>query len=744
MPAAEILSPPDESSAAREPFVSVELPPSYGALREKLLGYLPSAEVERIDDAARFAAWSHQGQKRASGEPYVTHPIAVASLVADWKLDASAIAAALLHDVMEDAHIRKSELAHRFGPVTAELVDGLTKIERLESQSLEDNQAENFRKMLLAMARDLRVILIKLADRTHNMRTLGAVAPAKRRRIAQETLEIYAPIANRLGLNTLYRELQDLAFQHRHPWRYAVLAHSVEAALGTRDELLDKIRTLIERQLVVWGVDAQISSRRKHLYSIYQKMRSKHLRFEQILDLFGFRVVVPDEKSCYLAIGALHAAFKPVPGKFKDYLALPKPNGYQSLHTTVIGPQGIPVEIQVRTQTQHRLAEDGVAAHWIYKDAGERVDAFERQTHAWLQSLVQLQSNDPEARDFLESFKIDLYPDEVFVFSPRGEIFALPRGATPVDFAYAIHTDVGHRCIACRINGELMPLRTELANGDRVEIITSSYPSPNPAWLNYVRTAKARAEIRHFLRHQKNEQAVSLGERLLDQALRPRGLTLGQISVFAWDRLLRQHTGRNKKQLLEDIGLGHLNPAQIAEELTHAQDLESGRPGVLKPRASGPVLIRGDEGQAVVFGRCCHPLPGDPIVGLLSKGHGLEIHRHDCPRLRRQGGDRRWIDVDWDPNRPETTRFEVGLRVLARDAVGMLARITAAIAAEHGHILAVQMEAHQGLYLAISFTLQVADRIHLARIMRAIRRVPEVVRLQRGFDAQGSTPRAEP
>ena len=700
-------------------------------LKAKLQTYLKPEDVGRVEAAYHFSADAHAGQFRVSGEPYVSHPVAVCSLVADWNLDAQALIAALLHDVMEDTHITKAEIAERFGKVSAELVDGLSKLDKIEFRSHEEAQAENFRKMLLAMASDLRVILIKLADRLHNMRTLDHMRPAKRRRIANETLEIYAPIANRLGLNDLYRELQELSFRNKYPLRFEVLSKAIRSARGNRREVVGKILASIEERLPQWGIVAEVQGREKHLYGIYRKMVEKHLSFSQVLDIYGFRVIVKDVPSCYLVLGALHSMYKPVPGKFKDYLAIPKANGYQSLHTTLIGPFGMPVEVQIRTREMHHIAETGVASHWLYKEDERTLTELQQKTHSWLQSLLELQSTSGEATEFLEHVKIDLFPGEVYVFSPMGKIFSMPKGSTPVDFAYAVHTDVGNRCVACRINGDLMPLRSELRNGDQVEIITAAHANPNPAWLSYARTGKARSQIRHFLKNAQQDESVALGERLLNQALRPHGLTLGQISSFAWDRFLRDRGVRNKKDVFSDMGLGKRLPVIVARRLAEAQDLESGRPDVVKPKPAGAISIRGSEGVAVQLARCCHPIPGDPIIGTLRKGQGLEVHTHDCPNVVKLRGDRgRWVDVEWEHVVDERL-FDVGIRVLSRNSRGVLARVASAIAEEDCNIQSVSMESEQGDYTALSFTVQVHDRMHLARVMRAVRRVQEVVRIGR-------------
>jgi GTP diphosphokinase / guanosine-3',5'-bis(diphosphate) 3'-diphosphatase len=720
VPAPESFRPPPSSVLSLD----------FERLKAKLATYLKPEDVGRVEAAYHFSANAHEGQFRISGEPYVTHPVAVAAIVADWNLDSQALVAALLHDVMEDTHISKAEIAERFGKTAAELVDGLSKLDKIEFRSHEEAQAENFRKMLLAMASDLRVILIKLADRLHNMRTLDCVRPAKRRRIASETLEIYAPIANRLGLNNLYRELQELSFEHKFPLRFVVLARAIKAARGNRREVVGKVRAAIEERLPQWGISADVQGREKHLYSIYRKMVEKRLSFSQVLDIYGFRVIVRDVPGCYLTLGALHSMYKPVPGKFKDYIAIPKANGYQSLHTTLIGPFGTPVEVQIRTHEMHHIAETGVASHWLYKEDEKTLTELQQKTHSWLQSLLELQHTSGEATEFLEHVKIDLFPGEVYVFSPKGTIFSLAKGSTPVDFAYAVHTDIGNRCVACRINGDLMPLRTELRNGDKVEIITAAHASPNPAWLAYVRTGKARSQIRHFIKNAQQEESVTLGERLLNQALRPHGLTLGQLSSFAWDRFLRDRGVRSRKDIFADIGLGKRLPVIVARRLAQAQDQESGRPDVIKPKPAGAILIRGSEGIAVQLAKCCQPIPGDPIIGTIRKGQGLEVHLHDCPAVAKLRGDRgRWVDVEWEPG--DERLFEVTIRVLSKNTRGVLARVASAIAEEDCNIHNLNMDNEQGAYTALNFTLQVRDRMHLAQVMRAVRRVPDVVRIGR-------------
>jgi guanosine-3',5'-bis(diphosphate) 3'-pyrophosphohydrolase len=739
MPAA--LSSPDVSvmSPASDidepPIIPVDMHPPIDLAEDlehflaQLSGYLKPEDVAQVSAAYQFSANAHRGQFRSSGDPYISHPLAVAETLAHWRLDPQALCAALLHDVMEDTAITKAQIAHDFGKVTAELVDGVSKLDRIENQSFEEAQAENFRKMLLAMAQDVRVILIKLADRLHNMRTLDAVRPDKRRRVARETLEIYAPIANRLGLNTLYRELQELAFRNLHPLRYRVLAKAVRSARGNRREVVSKILAAIQQRLPEWRIEAEVMGREKHLYGVYRKMREKHLTFSQVLDIYGFRIVVADVPTCYLALGALHALFKPVPGKFKDYIAIPKANGYQSLHTTLIGPYGTPVELQIRTREMHHVADSGVASHWLYKDE-QTLTELQRTTHQWLQSLLELQTATVDSAEFLEHVKVDLFPGEVYVFTPAGKILSLRRGATAVDFAYAVHTDIGNRCIACRINHEHMPLRTELRNGDRVEIITAPNAAPNPNWLGFVKTGKARAQIRHFLKTKQNEESAALGEHLLAQALSNLGHRIEELGSAAWQRFLRTFSGKTQQEVLTDIGLGKRLPAIVARRLLDGRT--SGGPVAL---SAGAIRIKGSQGMAMQLARCCRPIPGDPIIGVIRSGQGLIVHTHDCPTLsnskagRGPGGNKEWVDVEWDAD--AAGPFEVLVKVVAQNTPGVLARLAASIAEHDTNITDVHMDADTGATTALYFTLQVTGRFHLARILRSLRRLPAVTRITR-------------
>jgi RelA/SpoT family (p)ppGpp synthetase len=699
-------------------------------LDESRFSYLKPADVARVAEAYRFSGAAHAGQTRQSGEPYISHPLAVAEILAGWHLDGQALVAAMLHDVMEDTSVTKAEITDTFGKPVADLVDGVSKLDKIEFQSAEDAQAENFRKMLLAMARDVRVILIKLADRLHNMRTLAAVAPAKRRRVARETMEIYAPIANRLGLNELFHELQELAFSHIHPMRYRVLAKATRAARGNRREVVGKIEAAIKARLAEAGIGATISGREKHIYSIYRKMIEKHLSFSEVHDIYGFRVVVKDTSTCYLALGALHGLYKPVPGKFKDYIAIPKANSYQSLHTALIGPYGVPVEIQLRTEEMHRLAEAGVASHWMYKSDADSLSELQKKTHQWLQSLLEIQSQSGDSQEFLEHVKIDLFPDEIYVFTPKGRIMSLPRGATAVDFAYAVHTDIGNRCVAAKVNGELVALRTELRNGDRIEIITTGYAKPNPAWLQYVRTGKARSNIRHFLKTMQYDESAALGERLLEQALKAAGHAPAEIDEQSWEHAVRDSGAHSRQEILADIGMGRRLPAVVARKLLRKTEREEAKSGLPKS-AGASVVIRGSEGMAVQLASCCRPIPGDPIVGSMKKGQGLVVHTAECRQAvrSRRIEPEQWLDVEWD--RQPSRLFQTAVRVTVTNQRGVLAKVASEIADAGSNIDSISMEEDRALFTTMLLVLEVGNRQHLARVMRALRRLPEVERLAR-------------
>ncbi len=691
------------------------------------LSYLPQEDIDQILEAYCFSEQAHRGQTRLSGEPYITHPLAVAGALAEWRMDAQAIVAALLHDVMEDTAVTKAEIADRFGKEVAELVDGLSKLDRLEFQSYQDAQAENFRKMLMAMARDLRIVLIKLADRRHNLETMAQVRPEKRKRIAKETLEIYVPIATRLGLSNISRHLQDLSFKHIHPMRFRVLTRALRTVRGNRRELLSKILDGIRSKLQEANIEAGVFGREKSLYSIYHKMLDKHLSFSQVLDIYGFRVIVKDVPSCYLALGALHSRYKPVPGKFKDYIAIPKGNGYQSLHTTLIGPYGTPIEIQIRTQSMHHLAEEGIASHWLYKDSEESGADLQVKMHKWLQSLLELQSTTKDSSEFLEHVKVDLFPDEVYVFTPKGKILALPRGATVVDFAYAVHTDIGHRCVAARIDHELIPLSAELANGNQVEIITAPNANPNPAWLSYVKTGRARSKIRQFLKALQQDGSSALGENMLNQELQARGVVPSEIPQEVWERVIQEAGKKSKREIYADIGLGRSLAAGFAQRLAAQEEVQQTESTVSKP-----LIIRGTEGMAIQLASCCGPIPGDPIVGLLRKGQGLRIHTHSCRTVRnlRSTEPQDWIHVEWEPDPGQL--FETRLRVTAKNVRGVLGRIATSISQSGANIAHVNMDsAKSGFFTELHFLVQVSGRPHLANLMRGLRRIPDVIRIAR-------------
>jgi len=724
---------------------------SFAALTHKL-DYLDEADIRRVREAYRFADEAHLGQFRASGEPYITHPIAVAGLCADWKLDAQAIMAALMHDAMEDCGVTKIELIERFGAPTAELVDGLTKLDKLQFSTKEESQAESFRKMLLAMARDVRVILIKLADRLHNMRTMAAMLPEKRARIARETIEIYVPIAHRLGLNQTYRELQELSFQYINPWRYGVLAKAVKRTRGNRRDLVERIRREVELAFKEADMDVEVYGREKTIYSIYHKMVEKHLSFAQVSDIFGFRIVTRELLDCYRGLGVLHQLYKPLPGRFKDYIAIPKANGYQSLHTTLVNPVGTAVEFQLRSQAMHGVAEKGIAAHWMYKaqEGGQnRPDTTPQQAAVWLQSLIDIQQETRDSAEFLEHLKIDLFPESVYVFTPKSRIMALPKGATTVDFAYAIHSRVGDHCVAAKINGESAALRTELHSGDVVEIITSPSARPNPNWLNFVSTGRARSKIRAYLKNMESEESLELGEKLLSQALRAEGLTLppgDETSEGAkgalWQALIRWGGNRNRHDLMVDIGLGRKISTMVAKRMAQilaeagqrpdALTLTMGRYAAIEAHTAGAVVIDGSEGATVQLAPCCHPIPGDAIVGYLGRGEGLVIHTHDCSVGKRlyERDKERWIDVSWSEE--PTRSFEAVVSVLVTNGKGVLAQVASSVSDAETDITHIEMgDERIGESAELKITVSVRDVEHLEDVLRVLRRCPVVLNAHR-------------
>ena len=719
---------------------------SFDALTHKL-DYLDASDIRRVREAYRFADEAHLGQFRASGEPYITHPIAVAGLCAEWKLDAQAIMAALMHDSIEDCGVTKTELIERFGAPVADLVDGLTKLDKLQFSTREESQAESFRKMLLAMARDVRVILIKLADRLHNMRTMAAMHASKRARIASETLDIYAPIAHRLGLNQTYRELQELSFQHSRPWRQAALAKAVQKARGYRRDIVERMQREVEKSFVPAKLTVQVNGREKTLFSIYKKMRDKHLSFAQVNDIFGFRIVVSTLSECYVAMGVLHQLYKPLPGRFKDYIAIPKANGYQSLHTTLVSPLGTAVEFQIRTEQMNSVAEKGIAAHWMYKTGGAQVQEAQRLGASWLQSLIDIQDETRDATEFLEHIKIDLFPDAVYVFTPKSKILALPRGATPVDFAYAIHTDIGAHCVAAKVNGEAVALRTQLRSGDVVEVISAPGARPNPAWLNFVRTGRARSKIRHYLKNMEQEESQDLGEKMLAQALRAEGLHLpgneDDAGVTIWQQLKRWSGSRSRADLFTDIGVGRKIATIVAKRLALLMGEHGTRPDALTltmgrygaddaTPSQGTVLIDGTEGASVQLATCCRPIPGDSVAGYLGRGEGLVVHTAECSVGKRlfERDREHWIGVDWAEQ--PTRGFETGVTLLVRNGKGVLAQVAQAVSEGEADISHLSMGNEPATQTSeLQLLIGVRDRLHLADVMRLLKRAPSVLRVAR-------------
>ena len=709
------------------PLLPADLPNS--KLTLLLKNYLKNEEIETIWRAYQYSYLAHSGQKRRSGEDYIMHPVSVACIAANLHLDAPSIQAALLHDVVEDTTVSFADIKKEFGPQVAKLVEGLSKLDRIQFDDATEAQAENFRKMLLAMSQDVRVILVKLADRLHNMETLEHLKPEKQLRIAQETLDIYSPIANRLGLNNIYQQLEDLCFKYIHPLRYKTLHKAIMASRGNRKEVVGKILMEIEEKLKSEKINAEVFGREKNPASIHRKMLDKHTGFSQIYDIYAFRIIVKDAKDCYLTLGALHALFKPIPGKIKDYIAIPKANGYQSLHTTLFGPYGMPIEIQIRTDNMHKLAEAGVAAHWLYKTKDAHVTELQQQTNQWLKRLLEIQTDGADSLEFLEHLKVDLFPDEVYVFSPKGKIFVLPKGSSTIDFAYAVHSDVGNSAVAAKINQELVPLRTEVKTGDHVEIIAAPLAKPNPAWLNFVITGKARAQIRSYLRTAASDDLIILGYSMLNNALKAFHIDPDSIKKKHWDKLAQDYHLKNKNQILTDIALGKRVNIMVAHQLTTIMD------GIKKTQNQTKLLdvitIKGSEGMAIQLASCCHPIPGDPILGFINKDRGLIIHTHDCPAIRKFNLDPdRWLDVEWEAN--ADSLFKVNLDVLVWNEKGMLAKIAAVIAESNSNIDNVSLQESDGSKFAnINFIVQVKDRIHLAELIRNLRKIDKISRVNR-------------
>ena len=693
-----------------------------GDLCAVLEGYLRPEEVADVYRAYLFGAEAHEGQHRVSGEPYIYHPLEVAHLLSSLHLDARTITAAILHDVIEDTPTAKEQLVRQFGAEVAELVDGVSKIDQIQFKTKEEEQAENFRKMLLAMSQDIRVILIKLADRLHNMRTLKAMRADKQKRIARETLDIYAPIANRLGLHRWSLELEDLAFVTLYPMRFRILAEAVRKRYGNRKAIVERVRESIQNQLNQEGLVAEVSGREKNLYGLYNKMRQKKLSFERVYDLYGFRIVVDKVDTCYRTLGVVHNLYKPIPGRFKDYIAIPKANGYQSLHTVVFGPYGVSLEVQIRTEDMHRVAEAGVAAHWLYKTGDTGAAQMEKRVLQWLHGLMETQSQAGNPHEFLEQLKVDLFPDEVYVFTPQGDIKKLPRGATVIDFAYDVHTDIGHRCVGAKINHQLVPLRTQLRNGDHVEVITSGWSTPHPSWLSYVVTGKARAHIRGFLKNIERDEAIRLGERLLNKALQAHHLDVKSLSDEQKQTLVRALKLKTWQDVLTDIGLGNRIAMVVVRQLV---------PEAEGPKPAAAMLgLRGTEGIVVNYARCCRPIPGDPILGFMSAGRGIVVHTEDCPNVADfRKHPEKWVDVHWDQN-PQGV-FPVAIRIEVKNKRGVLATIAAVIADHDANIDSVSVAERDTHDTVIEFVLEVRDRVHLAQILRRIRAQEAVIRINR-------------
>ncbi len=696
------------------------LPPYALALQESV-AYLPVEQVERVMYAFGVGARAHAGQERKSGEPYITHPVAVARVLAELGMDAETIIAALLHDTLEDTELTREALAGEFGEVVADLVDGVTKLDKMRFGTRQEADAESFRKMLLAMARDIRVILIKLADRLHNMRTLGAKDLVSRRRIARETLEIFGPIAQRLGMNKFKAELQDLGFRALYPDRYRVISERIRSAIGNRREAMTKIETALAERLGADHLQSRVVGRIKSPWSIYSKMRSEHKSFAQLMDVYGFRVVVDSVVSCYVALGVVHALYKPVDRRFKDFIAIPKANGYQSLHTVLLGPFGAPIEVQIRTAEMDSVAESGIAAHWAYKTDSGPANSAQARAREWLASLVDSQVNTTSSAEFIENVKIDLFPDEVYVFTPHGDILSLPRNATALDFAYAVHTDVGDHAVAARVDKKLLPLRARLESGQQVEIITAPSAMPNPAWLEAVVTGKARTAIRQHLKHLQHEDAVDFGHRMLDRALDALGYSLDGISPAVLDRFLTSVKLRRLEELLSDIALGNRMPDRVAAQLLRSRGTQSGDAPQQAPHADENIRITGAERGVLSFANCCHPLPGDVIVGYLSPGKGIVVHREECPNVveLRKGSERR-VGIEW--GREVQGDYRAELRIEVANHPGVLATVAAAIAAADSNIENVEYVERDAAAATLLFALEVKNRKHLADVIRRVRR----------------------
>ena len=699
------------------------------SLTQLVKTYLPKREIDKVWEAYRFSEKAHSGQKRRSGEAYISHPVSVACIAARFHLDSQSIQAALLHDVVEDTESTELEIESKFGKQVSTLVTGLSKLDKVEFQDANEAQAENFRKMLLAMTQDVRVMLIKLSDRLHNMQTIQSLDERKKIRIAQETVDIYAPIANRLGLNNLYQELEDLCFEVLHPVRYKTIQKAIKASRGNRKEVIEKISNEISHKLKSVKTKAEITGREKNPASIHRKMLEDQTGFNQINDIYAFRIIVNDINDCYLTLGTLHSLYNPIPGKFKDYIAIPKANGYQSLHSTLLGPFGVPVEIQIRTKNMHQLAEAGVAAHWLYKTKDAHVTDLQQKTNQWLKRMLDIQNDSSNSLEFLEHLKVDLFPDEVYVFSPDGKIFALPKNSSSIDFAYAVHSDVGNKAVSAKINQILVPLRTRLSTGDHVEIITSTLAKPNPTWLNFVITGKARSQIRNYLRSAESKDLIFLGEKMLNNALNAFHIHPTAIKKKHWNKLILDYHVESKDEILMDIALGKKVNVMVAHQLTNLMD------GVASNKKQTKMLdvitIKGSDDMAIQLANCCHPIPGDPILGYINKEKGLVIHTHDCQIVNELSLDHdRWVDVEWEPDSEKL--FNVRLSVLVVNERGMLGKIASVIADAESNIDNVSLQDMDGSpFATLNFLVQVRHRQHLAELIRNLRKITKVNKITR-------------
>ena len=699
------------------------------SLTQLVKTYLPKREIDKVWEAYRFSEKAHSGQKRRSGEAYISHPVSVACIAARFHLDSQSIQAALLHDVVEDTESTELEIETKFGKQVSTLVTGLSKLDKVEFQDANEAQAENFRKMLLAMTQDVRVMLIKLSDRLHNMQTIQSLDERKKIRIAQETIDIYAPIANRLGLNNLYQELEDLCFEVLHPVRYKTIQKAIKASRGNRKEVIEKISNEISHKLNSVKTKAEITGREKNPASIHRKMLEDQTGFNQINDIYAFRIIVNDINDCYLTLGTLHSLYNPIPGKFKDYIAIPKANGYQSLHSTLLGPFGVPVEIQIRTKNMHQLAEAGVAAHWLYKTKDAHVTDLQQKTNQWLKRMLDIQNDSSNSLEFLEHLKVDLFPDEVYVFSPDGKIFALPKNSSSIDFAYAVHSDVGNKAVSAKINQMLVPLRTRLSTGDHVEIITSTLAKPNPTWLNFVITGKARSQIRNYLRSAESKDLIFLGEKMLNNALNAFHIHPTAIKKKHWNKLILDYHVESKHEILMDIALGKKVNVMVAHQLTNLMD------GVTSNKKQTKMLdvitIKGSDDMAIQLASCCHPIPGDPILGYINKEKGLVIHTHDCQIVNELSLDHdRWVDVEWEPESEKL--FNVRLSVLVVNERGMLGKIASVIADTESNIDNVSLQDMDGSpFATLNFLVQVRHRQHLAELIRNLRKITKVNKITR-------------